>query len=520
MVKVQTALISVYDKTGLIDFARGLRALGIRILSTGGTARQLTNNNIPVTEVSDYTGFQEILDGRVKTLHPSIHAGLLALRDNKKHMAEMNRHDLGLIDMVVVNLYPFEKVIQKKNAPLDEALENIDIGGPTMLRAGAKNYKNVAVVCNPARYSEILKELQDNSGILADTVLSRLAVEVFQTTNRYDRAIFDFLSNRLKGGGFISLPRDLVLRFTKVQDLRYGENPHQAGAFYRANNAETGLNALRQRHGKELSFNNFLDVHAALQIVSDLARPAAVIVKHNNPTGVAEAAGIEQAYALALRCDPVSAFGGIIGFNRKVNAATARRIEKSGFMECVVAPGFDKSAFGILSKKKNLRIIEIDLKRFLQEEQPLDFKQIRGGMLLQDRDRRNLNPDECRIVTRKRPTSKQMEALFFGWKVAKHVRSNAVILVKDKRTVGIGCGQTSRIESTQLAIRKAGKNARNSLLISDGFIPKTDNIHFAARAGIKAVIQPGGSIADPDVIRAADKAGIAMVMTGVRHFKH
>ena len=520
MVKVQTALISVYDKTGLIDFARGLLTLGIRIISTGGTARLLVHNRIPVTEVSDYTGFPEILAGRVKTLHPSIHAGLLALRDNKNHMAEMDKNKLGLIDLVVVNLYPFEKVIQKKKTTLDEALENIDIGGPAMLRAGAKNYKNVAVVCHPGRYQEILKELRDNGGILADAVLSRLAVEVFQTTARYDQIIFDFLSNRLKGGAFARLPKDLVLRYTKARDLRYGENPHQTGAFYRQDDQAGGLNALRQLHGKELSFNNFLDINAALNVVSDFQQPTAVIVKHNNPTGAAAAARIEQAYTYAWRCDPVSAFGGIIGLNRQVNSALARAIEKSGFMECIVAPGYDKGAFEILAKKKNLRLIQADLKRFFSPGQAFDFKQVEGGLLLQDRDRRSLSHDDCRIATRKRPTPKQMESLLFGWRLIKHIRSNAVILVKAKRTVGLGGGQTSRVESTQLAIKKAGKNACHSFMISDGFIPKTDNVHCAARAGIKAIIQPGGSIADPDVIRAADKAGIAMVMTGVRHFKH
>jgi len=520
MVKVQTALISVSDKTGIADFARGLHALGIKIISTGGTARLLKKARIPVIEISDYTGFPEILDGRLKTLHPAVHGGLLALRDNPEHLSACARHNIGLIDMVVVNLYPFEKVIQKKNFPLDEALANIDIGGPTMLRAAAKNYKSVAVVCQPSRYKEIRQELQNNSGILSDAVLSNLAVEVFKHTARYDGIIFDFLNSRLKSGSFSRLPRELTLRYAKAQDLRYGENPHQSGAFYRDIDFSGGLTAIKQRHGKELSFNNFLDINAALSMVAELKKPAAVVVKHNNPTGIAEAATLAEAYTQAWMCDKISAFGGIIALNRKLDAKTARFIDKSGFMECVVAPAYAPAALKILTRKKNLRIIEADSSRFVLARQDLDFKQVEGGLLLQERDRRAITPDDIKVVTRKKPTARQLEGLLFGWKVIRHIRSNAVILVKDRRTIGIGCGQTSRVASTGLAIDKAGKNARGALLISEAFIPKTDNVRLAAKAGIKVIMQTGGSIADPDVIKAADKASIAMVMTGIRHFKH
>ncbi len=519
MIKVKRALISVSDKKGILAFVKGLQALGVEILSTGGTAHLLREGGVSVQEVSDYTGFPEMLDGRVKTLHPKIHGGLLALREKKEHMDQLARHGIGLIDMVVVNLYPFESVTQKKNVSLEEAIENIDIGGPSMLRSAAKNFKSVAVLCNPERYEEVLKELDANSGLLPDGILFRLAAEAFGHTARYDKIISQYLEKRVSSQGFSKFPARLSLEFCKAQDLRYGENPHQEAAFYRnAEGAPAGLAGIKQVNGKELSFNNILDLNAAVHFIKDLERPAAVVIKHNNPTGVAEDEALAAAYKKAWQCDPVSAFGGIIGLNRKVDTATAELINTSGFMECVIAPGFGAGALKVLAAKKNLRLIELDLGNL--PSGGFDFKEVYGGLLLQQKDERAAKRDEWKVVTKKKPTLQQWQAFLFGWKVIKNVKSNAILLIKDGRTVGIGCGQTSRVEAVKIAIVKAGKNVKGSVLISDAFIPKTDNIELAAKAGIKAVIQTGGSIADEDVIKAADKAKIAMVMTGVRHFKH
>jgi phosphoribosylaminoimidazolecarboxamide formyltransferase/IMP cyclohydrolase len=521
MIKVKRALISVSDKAGVLDFARGLNGLGIEILSTGGTARLLKSAGLNVKEVSDYTGFPEILDGRVKTLHPSIHGGLLALRDKPKHLEQLKKRRIGLIDLIVVNLYPFKRVTSKKNVTLEEALENIDIGGPSMIRSAAKNFKSVAVICNPKRYKDILKELEFNSGLLSDAVLRNLAIEAFGHTAQYDSAIFEFLNTRLKKGTLSGFPEDIAWRFKKIQDLRYGENPHQEAAFYGHCRDAFGLSKIKQLNGKELSFNNLLDLNAAVGVVKDFDKPAAVIIKHNNPTGVCEDESLTKAFQAALRCDPVSAFGGIIGLNKKVDLETAKGIQASGFMECVIAPGFDKGSLKLLSKKKNLRIIQIDLNDFNESiEHDLDFKSVIGGLLLQEKDTKQIGLNDLKVVTKQSPSATQMESLLFGWKVIKHIRSNAVILVKGKKTVGIGCGQTSRVESTKLAIKKAGKNAKNALMVSDAFIPKKDNIAIAAKAGIKAVIQSGGSISDNEVVKEADKFKIAMVTTGTRHFKH
>ncbi len=518
MLKVKRALISVSDKKGIVAFAQGLHAQGVAILSTGGTARTLKEAGIPVQEVSDYTGFPEMLDGRVKTLHPKIHGGLLALRESKEHMAQIAQHGIEPIDMVVVNLYPFESVIKKKNVSLEEAIENIDIGGPAMLRSASKNYKNVAVICNPEKYKDILKELETNSGLLSDSVLFHLALEAFEHTANYDRAISGFLRQRLASKAFSKFPKELTMQFLKVQDLRYGENPHQEAAFYKDLGEDSGLAGLKQVGGKELSFNNILDLNAALDIIKDCAGPAAVIIKHNNPTGVAEDKTLAQAYKSAWRCDALAAFGGIIGLNRTVDVPTAEAIVKSGFMECVIAPGFDAKAQQLLSQKKNLRLLVVDLSRVPTDG--FDLKKVYGGLLLQGRDTAVLKENELKVVTKKKPTAQQLQAMLFGWKVIKGVKSNAILLVKDRRTVGIGCGQTSRVGAVATAIAKAGKNARNSVLVSDAFIPKTDNVQLAVKAGIKAIIQTGGSIADEEVIKAADKGRIAMVMTGVRHFRH
>jgi len=519
MIKVKRALISVFDKTGLVDFTKGLSRLGVEIISTGGTAELLRSAKLKVQEVSAYTGFPEILDGRVKTLHPKIHGGLLALRDNPEHMKQLASHDIGLIDMVVVNLYPFEKAIQKKNISLEDAIENIDVGGPSMLRSAAKNYKSVAVICNVERYTQVLKELNNNGGILSDKVLTNLAIEVFERTCRYDAAIYGFLNNRFKAdNSFSSFPKDFTFSFSKLQDLRYGENPHQAAAFYKDSTRHEGLGTLQQLQGKELSFNNILDLNAAVDIIREFDAPAAVIIKHNNPCGVAQAECIEKAYLKAYTCDSLSAFGGIIGFNRCVDAKTAAAVIKSGFMECIIAPEFTEEARNLFSSKKNLRLLALDVYGLKQE--PYDFKKVSGGLLLQEKDNRTLKPGELKIVSKIKPTKSQLDAMIFGWKLIKHVKSNAIVLIKGTQTVGIGCGQTSRVDSAIHAIRRAGKAARGSVLISDAFLPKPDTVTIAAKAGVKAIIQTGGSIMDTAVIKEADKKKIAMVTTGIRHFKH
>ncbi len=520
MIKVKRALISVSDKTGLVDFAKGLQKLGVEIISTGGTATLLRSSGLVVKEVCEYTGFPEMLDGRVKTLHPKIHGGLLALRDNPEHMKQIAAHDIGLIDMVVVNLYPFEKTIQKKNINLEEAIENIDIGGPSMLRSAAKNYRSVAVICNLERYNEILSELNNNSGILSDKVLSSLAIEVFERTSRYDAAIYNFLNNRFKAdNSFSEFSNEFAFSFTKLQDLRYGENPHQAAAFYKDNSPQReGLAQLQQLQGKELSFNNILDLNAAVGIIREFDAPAAVIIKHNNPCGTAQDKSLDKAYLKAYRSDPLSAFGGIIGLNRSVDAKTAKAIIKSGFMECIIAPEFTEEAKGLFVAKKNLRLLVLDIHGI--KEDHFDFKKVSGGLLLQVKDNRSLRPEEMKIVSKVKPTKPQIASMIFGWKLIKHVKSNAIALIKGTQTVGVGMGQTSRVDSAIHAIRRAGASAKGSVLISDAFLPMPDTVTVAAKAGVAAIIQTGGSINDAAVIKEADKRKIAMVFTGIRHFKH
>ena len=519
MIKIKRALISVSDKTGLAEFAKGLHQLGVQIISTGGTASLLRSSHIPVKEVSDYTGFPEMLDGRVKTLHPKIHGGLLAVRDNPEHIQQLKSQDIGLIDMVVVNLYPFEKTVAKKNVSLEEAIEHIDVGGPSMLRSAAKNYKSVAVICNPARYIDVLKELKNNSGILSDKVLVSLAMEAFERTSQYDGAIYNFFTNRFKGdNSFSAFPKEIHFSFSKVQDLRYGENPHQLAAFYSDEKKKEGLPMLKQWHGKELSFNNFLDVQAVLDIVREFDKPTAVVIKRSNPVGVAQDKTLQAAYNKAFSCDSLSAFGGVIGLNCSVDIKTALAIVKSGFMECIIAPAFEKEAVKILSEKKNLRLLELDI--YGLPEEKYDFKKVCGGLLLQDKDHRGLKPEELKVVTTLKPTKAQVDAMFFGWKLIKHVKSNAIILVKGTQTLGIGAGATSRVDSALHAIQKAGSKARGAVLVSDAFLPKPDTVTYAAKAGIKAIIQTGGSIMDEQVIKEANKRKIAMVTTGLRHFKH
>lgn len=518
MIKIKCALISVSDKKGLLPFVRALHGYGVRLLSTGGTARLIRDAGLPVEDVSAYTGFPEMMDGRLKTLHPKIHGGILARRDDPSHMDGAAQQGMDMIDLVVVNLYPFESVIRKKNVQLAEAVENIDIGGPTMLRAAAKNYRHVAAVCEPDRYEDILKEMEQNSGILSDTLLYKLALEVFEHTSRYDTMIFEYLKGRMSVPDLQGLPETVDFHFEKVQDLRYGENPHQKAAFYKEQGAPVGLAGMRQRHGKELSFNNFLDAQAAVGIIKDFSEPAAVVIKHGNPTGVAEGADLATAYKDAHAADPISAFGGIIGLNRKVDPLTAELIAKSGFMECVIAPGFSAGALPVLTKKKNVRLLELDLKALNTGSQ--DIRKVYGGLLVQDVDQEGIGETDLNVVSKKKLTKTQTQAVLFGWKVIKHIKSNAICLVKGSKTIGVGCGQTSRVEAVRGAIAKAGTSARNSVLISDAFLPHIDNVQIAAEAGVKVIAQTGGSIADKDVIAEADRYGIVMVFTGKRHFKH
>ncbi len=518
MVKIKRALISLSDKTGIVELAKELNNFGVEILSTGGTEKLLRENNIAVTEVSLYTGFPEMLDGRVKTLHPKIHGGLLALRKNPEHMRTLNEHNIGLIDMVVVNLYPFEKTTQKPGVSIEEVIENIDIGGPSMLRSAAKNHQSVAVICNPSRYPQVIAELKKNKGSLPEELMRELGIEVYGHTSKYDAAIYNYLSSYFKAKketeGF---PKELVLAFEKIQELRYGENPHQKAAFYKEKGKLAGLINLKQLQGRELSFNNILDLNSALELVKEFENPAAVIVKHNNPCGVAENKELDRAYFFAWKCDKLSAFGGIVALNRKLDLNTAKLAANSGFLECIIAPGFDKEALVLFKDKKNLRLLQ------LPDLNPIDepeFKRVSGGMLLQSKDLETLDLNKLKVVTKKKPTRSQMESLIFGCKVAKHVKSNAIVFTKGTRTVGIGAGQMSRVDSVMIAKKKSGLLSKNCCLASDAFFPKADAISWAHKAGARAIIQPGGSIADREIIAACDKYKIAMVTTGIRHFRH
>ncbi|MBI4706856.1 MAG: bifunctional phosphoribosylaminoimidazolecarboxamide formyltransferase/IMP cyclohydrolase [Candidatus Omnitrophica bacterium] len=518
MIQIKRALVSVSDKSGVLELAKVLNKFGVEILSTGGTARLFRENNIPVKEVSEYTGFPEMLDGRVKTLHPKIHGGLLALRKNQEHIRTIEKHGIGLIDMVVVNLYPFEKTTQKPGVLIEEVIENIDIGGPSMLRSAAKNHQSVAVVCNPGRYKTVIDELERNQGSLPEELLRDLAIEVFARTSSYDAAINKYLSDCFKtnqsSAGF---SQKWSLNFEKIQELRYGENPHQKAAFYKEAGKSGGLISAKQLQGKELSFNNILDLNSALELVKEFSRPAAVIVKHNNPCGAAEDKTLVAAFVNAWKCDKLSAFGGIIALNRKMDKKTAVAIIKSGFLECIIAPGFENGVSEMFKEKKNLRLLELSDLSVVNEP---EFKRVSGGMLLQDKDLLTLDENKLRVVTKKKPTKTQMESLVFAWKVAKHVKSNAIVFAKGTKTVGIGAGQMSRVDSVTIAVKKSAELSKGACMASDAFFPKEDALVNAAKAGIKAVIHPGGSIADDKIIKAADKYKLAMVTTGVRHFRH
>ena len=516
MSKIQRALVSVSKKDGLLDFAKGLNEMGVEILSTGGTAKILKDNNIPVIQVSDYTKFPEIMDGRVKTLHPLIHGGLLGKRDDKKHVEEMKKHGIKPIDMVVVNLYPFEETISKNGVTLDEAIENIDIGGPSMLRSSAKNFQDVAVVVDSDDYEDILAEMKENDGAISYDTKMKLSVKAFKHTARYDSLISKYLESKVEGEGFPSI---LNLQFEKITDLRYGENPHQKAAFYENIGLNKGtLSKAKQLHGKELSYNNILDLNAALELVREFDETAAVIIKHTNPCGVAIGNNLVSAYREARETDPLSAFGGIIGFNKNVDEETAKEIA-STFIEAVIAPDYDESALAILKEKKNIRLLK--LSNFKEKtEKEYDLRNVSGGLLLQDKDSVTLNEDNLKVVTNRQPTEKEWSAMRFAWKVAKHVKSNAIIYATKNETVGIGAGQMSRVDSSKLAAMKANKPIQGTAMASDAFFPFRDSVDEAAKVGGTAIIQPGGSVKDEEVIAAANEHNIAMVFTGIRHFKH
>ncbi|MCP5209459.1 MAG: bifunctional phosphoribosylaminoimidazolecarboxamide formyltransferase/IMP cyclohydrolase [Hahellaceae bacterium] len=518
---IKRALISVSDKTGIVEFARSLSDKGVEILSTGGTFKLLRDNKIAAIEVSDYTGFPEMMDGRVKTLHPKIHGGILGRRG--KDDAVMAEHGINPIDMVVVNLYPFEQTIARPDCDLPMAIENIDIGGPTMVRSAAKNHNDVAIVVNASDYDQILKDMAENDGAL--TLASRfdLAVKAFEHTAAYDGMIANYLGKRLTDDEPETFSRTFNMQFTKVQDMRYGENPHQRAAFYKESNPqEASVATAVQIQGKELSYNNVADTDAAFECVKPFADPACVIVKHANPCGVAIGVDIKQAYDLAYATDPTSAFGGIIAFNRELDEATAKAIVERQFVEVIIAPAITDEAKAITASKANVRVLisgDIDGDRLAG----FDYKRVNGGLLVQDRDLGMVNHDELKMVTDRAPTEQELSDLLFAWEVAKFVKSNAIVYAKNGRTIGIGAGQMSRVYSAKIAGIKAedeGLEVPGSVMASDAFFPFRDGIDAAAKAGITAVIQPGGSMRDQEVIDAANEHGIAMVFTGMRHFRH
>lgn len=511
------ALISVSDKTGIVNFARRLVELGYEIISTGGTAKTLEEAGIGVVKVSDVTGFPEILDGRVKTLHPKIHGGILGVRDNPEHKRQMDEMGIKPIDLVVINLYPFKETISKPDVTEQEAIENIDIGGPAMLRAAAKNFEHVTVVVNPNRYPDVLKEIEQGGDVQRETRRA-LALEVFEHTAAYDSVIASYLRGKSREAGF---PANLTLTFEKVQNLRYGENPHQAAAFYREIiPAVASLTKAEQLHGKELSYNNINDTAAAVELVREFSKATAVAVKHTNPCGVGSALKISEAFRKAYECDPVSIFGGILAFNRTVDAATAAGIAEI-FIEVVIAPHYEQEALDILKEKKNLRILRLeDLSLPAAPRGAWELRYVPGGVLVQQADELDYEREKLMVVTKVKPTPEQWDDLLFGWKVVKHMKSNAIAIVKNEQTVGLGPGQVNRIWPTQYSIKQAGEKARGAVLASDAFFPFPDVVKAAAEAGISAIIQPGGSIRDEESINAANEAGIAMVFTGIRHFKH
>lgn len=514
---IKRALLSVSDKTGIVELARRLHALGVELLSTGGTMKALQEAGIPVTGVSDVTGFPECLDGRVKTLHPAIHAGLLAMRSNPEHMRQIAELGIAPIDLVVINLYPFRQTIARPGVTFEEAIENIDIGGPTMLRAAAKNWQDVAVVVEPADYDAVLGELEQAGEVSRETKL-RLCYKVFEHTAQYDCMIQQYLRAQLPGDN--RFPDKLTVTFEKVQGMRYGENPHQGAAFYRDLGDVAGtLPAARQLHGKELSYNNINDTNGALELLREFDTTAVVAVKHGNPCGVGVADDVAEAYRLAYEADPVSVFGGIVVTNATVDAATAEQMSRI-FLEIVVAPAYTDAALEILTRKKNLRVLQLDTTHRAYPAGERVLRKVAGGLLVQDIDDALLPEGELKVVTDRAPTEKQMQDLLLAWKIVKHTKSNGIAIARDNQSLGIGPGQVNRIWSTQMAIERSGEKVRGAALASDAFFPFDDCVKAAAQAGIACIIQPGGSVRDEDSIRACNEAGIAMVFTGMRHFKH
>ncbi len=522
MKKIARALISVYDKTELLDIATALTQRGVEILSTGGTARHLRDAGIDIVDVSDYTGFPEMLDGRVKTLHPKIHGGLLADRDNAEHNAQTETHGIRPIDMVICNLYPFEATVAKPDVTLPEAIENIDIGGPTMIRAASKNYRHVAVLTNPSQYPQIIADLDANDGCLSEERRFELAKAAFAHTAQYDSAIATYLAN-IDSQIDDEFAENLTLHFKKERTLRYGENPHQRAAFYRTE-ASSGASAAwaNQRSGQPLSFNNLLDLEAALEIVKDFSTPACAIIKHNNPCGLATADTLQDAFTNALECDRTSAFGSIIGLNRKVTiqvANTIREAANAGVkVDAIIAPSYTDKALRALSRVKRRPILEVG--SLSAAEPVLQIRNITGGVLVQDPDIHEMEADALQVATKRSPTDNEMKSLLFAWKACKHVKSNCILLANGTQSVGIGAGQMSRVDAAIIAIRKAGEKAKGAVLASDAYFPFPDGVEIAGEAGISAIIQPGGSVNDEPVIETADTYGIAMVLTGIRHFRH
>lgn len=557
--KIRRALISVSDKTGIVDFARELKTFGVEIISTGGTAKTLRDAGIEVRDVSDVTGFPEMMDGRVKTLHPKIHGALLGLRDNSEHIGAMNEHHIEPIDMVVIDLYPFEKTIEREGVTPEQAIEQIDIGGPAMIRSAAKNYRDVAVITSPDIYRQIRTELILDDGALTLAMREQLARLAFMRTAFYDSAIFPYLSANLEGAReskmFPPVPDILApmstymnlfssamkaatgrtfedvqqdsfdersqLTLTKINDLRYGENPHQKAALYEietktAPTEPDGLAQAEQLAGKEMSFNNYVDADAAWQLICDFDELACAIIKHTNPAGVALGATAEEAYRRALATDPVSAFGGIVAFNAPVNKAAAKAVSEI-FIEVIIAPEYDHAALEILRTKKNLRVLKA---RERENREGVEYKQISGGMLLQTRDTHRLKREDLKVVTKREPTEDEIRDLLFAWTVCKHTKSNAIVYAREEQTVGVGTGQMSRVDSVKIGAMRAQLPVKGSVLASDAFFPFRDGIDEAAKHGITAVIQPGGSMRDAEVIAAADEHNLAMVFTGIRHFKH
>jgi phosphoribosylaminoimidazolecarboxamide formyltransferase / IMP cyclohydrolase len=534
MSKVRRAILSVTDKAGLAEFARKLSALGIELISTGGTAKLLRDSGIAVKDISELTGFPEMLDGRVKTLHPKVHGGILHRRDNPAHMAAIAEHGIQPIDMVVVNLYAFEKTAAKPGVNFDELIENIDIGGPSMIRSAAKNFRDVAVVTSPADYSSIAEELTLSHGSLSNNTKWKLAQKAFALTAAYDSAIAstlekisDISAAELRSAGqpraavptpTAAFPSTLRLQFHKILDLRYGENPHQKAAMY-SDGSGLGVANARQLQGKELSYNNIVDLQAAWDLAqefnqNEFDQPFCAIIKHTNPAGAATGKTLAEAYKRALECDPVSAFGGVIGVNRPIDAEAAEEMHKL-FLEVIAAPGFDEAAKARFASKKNLRLVEVKA-----APQKRVFKDVSGGILVQDVDTRPLSDVDLKVVTQRSPTPEETRAMLFAWRICKHVKSNAIVYARDGQTVGVGAGQMSRVDSAKIGAMKAQLPLKGTVAASDAFFPFPDGVEEIAKAGATAIIQPGGSQRDPEVIAAADRLGLAMLFTGVRHFRH